>query len=600
MDEVFGFAPPTAAPPAKKPILTLLKQARAFGVGMVLATQNPVDLDYKAISNAGTWMVGRLQTERDKARLLEGLRSAGGDADIGRSATRSAASRKREFLLHDTHDRGGPKLFTTRWAMSYLRGPLTREQIGTLEPDTRDCRLRHERSVPAASTPAAAVCGRRERGRAGGGERRASVLRRSGRAVARDSRRSRRARASRRPSSRGCTCASTTRRPASTNPYEWEAVLYPLGSSIDPAAAQHVDYDARDLRPEAPAGASYVLPDAPIRAALVLHRPRARPARPPRARAEARAAVEPRAQALRTQRRESPRTSRGAATRPPQAAADAEAAKLRARYDAKIERVRDAIERAQDRVQVLETDTSTRRTTEVMSVVGDILGGFLGGSRSTRSIATGARRVLRGASSRRGVSARTAQRLSTAQGQVTEQQEDLEDLEAELEQELAEINEPLGGRWQDHRDRRDRPRAHRCHRAGGRRRLAAGRLIARARCVTGGTGFVGSHSVAELLRAGHEVTLLVRSRDRVDPALRPFGFGLTDVATIEGDVTDATAVERASRAARPCCMAPRCSRAIRALPPRSAPRMCARPRWSSTLRHASASGASCMSPRSSR
>ena len=82
MDEVFGFVPPTAVPPAKKPILTILKQARAFGVGMVLATQNPVDLDYKAMANAGTWMVGRLQTENDKARVLEGLRSAAGGADV--------------------------------------------------------------------------------------------------------------------------------------------------------------------------------------------------------------------------------------------------------------------------------------------------------------------------------------------------------------------------------------------------------------------------------------------------------------------------------------------------------------------------------------
>ena len=88
MDEVFGFVPPTAVPPAKKPILTILKQARAFGVGMVLATQNPVDLDYKAMSNAATWLVGRLQTERDKERVLEGLRSAAGGTDRRRSSTK--------------------------------------------------------------------------------------------------------------------------------------------------------------------------------------------------------------------------------------------------------------------------------------------------------------------------------------------------------------------------------------------------------------------------------------------------------------------------------------------------------------------------------
>ena len=99
MDEVFGFVPPTAAPPAKKPILTILKQARAFGVGMVLATQNPVDLDYKAMSNAGTWLVGRLQTENDKARVLEGLRSAAGGADVAALDATIGGLGKRQFML---------------------------------------------------------------------------------------------------------------------------------------------------------------------------------------------------------------------------------------------------------------------------------------------------------------------------------------------------------------------------------------------------------------------------------------------------------------------------------------------------------------------
>ena len=122
MDEVFGFVPPTAVPPAKKPILTILKQARAFGVGMVLSTQNPVDLDYKAISNAGTWMIGRLQTERDKDRLLEGMRSAGGDADIDAIGDTIGGLGKRRFVLHTT--RGGrPATFGTRWAMSYPARP---------------------------------------------------------------------------------------------------------------------------------------------------------------------------------------------------------------------------------------------------------------------------------------------------------------------------------------------------------------------------------------------------------------------------------------------------------------------------------------------
>lgn len=135
MDEIFGYFPPVANPPSKKPLLTLLKQARAFGIGCVLATQNPVDLDYKGLANAGTWFIGRLQTERDKHRLLEGLESAAGDsgAKFDRARLESVLSSlgKRMFLMNNVHE-DGPVVFETRWALSYLRGPLTRTQIRTL------------------------------------------------------------------------------------------------------------------------------------------------------------------------------------------------------------------------------------------------------------------------------------------------------------------------------------------------------------------------------------------------------------------------------------------------------------------------------------
>ena len=114
MDEVFGFVPPTAAPPAKKPILTILKQGRAFGVGMVLATQNPVDLDYKAMSNAGTWLVGRLQTERDKARVLEGLRSAAGGTDAAALDAAIGGLEKRQFMLVSSKSSQPQIVFATR------------------------------------------------------------------------------------------------------------------------------------------------------------------------------------------------------------------------------------------------------------------------------------------------------------------------------------------------------------------------------------------------------------------------------------------------------------------------------------------------------
>jgi hypothetical protein len=135
MDEIAGYFPPVSNPPSKAPLLTMLKQARAFGVGVVLATQNPVDLDYKGLANTGTWFLGRLQTERDKARLLDGLEGAGGGSLDRAEADRILSSLdKRVFLLHNVHE-PKPILFQTRWAMSYLRGPLSKPQISRLMAD---------------------------------------------------------------------------------------------------------------------------------------------------------------------------------------------------------------------------------------------------------------------------------------------------------------------------------------------------------------------------------------------------------------------------------------------------------------------------------
>jgi len=126
-DEIAGYVPPVANPPSKAALLTLLKQARAFGVGVLVATQNPVDLDYKALANCGTWLVGTLQTERDRDRVLDALGAVGG-ADRAELQRLLAGLGKRQFLLHDIHE-AAPVVFESRWAMSYLRGPMTREQI---------------------------------------------------------------------------------------------------------------------------------------------------------------------------------------------------------------------------------------------------------------------------------------------------------------------------------------------------------------------------------------------------------------------------------------------------------------------------------------
>jgi len=135
MDEIFGYFPPVANPPSKLPLLTLLKQGRAFGLGVMLVTQNPVDLDYKGLSNTGTWFIGRLQTERDKARVIEGLEgiAAGSGHKFDRQEMEQvlAGLSNRIFLLNNTHE-DAPEVFESRWAMSYLRGPLTRTQIKSL------------------------------------------------------------------------------------------------------------------------------------------------------------------------------------------------------------------------------------------------------------------------------------------------------------------------------------------------------------------------------------------------------------------------------------------------------------------------------------
>ncbi len=130
-DEIHGYLPPTAKPPSKPPLLRLLKQARAFGLGLVLATQNPVDVDYKALSNMGTWFVGRLQTERDKERLLDGLEGASPGTDRRVLDDLISRLRKRVFLLHNVHE-SEPQVYHTRWAMNFLPGPLTRSQIPQL------------------------------------------------------------------------------------------------------------------------------------------------------------------------------------------------------------------------------------------------------------------------------------------------------------------------------------------------------------------------------------------------------------------------------------------------------------------------------------
>ncbi len=424
MDEVFGFAPPTAAPPAKKPILTILKQARAFGVGMVLATQNPVDLDYKAMSNAGTWMVGRLQTDNDKARVLDGLKSAAGGADLAALDAAIGGLGKREFMLVSAKS-SRPVVFGTRWAMSYLRGPLTRDQVALL---TRDVPVPAPAAAPPSATDAtpvappvaagipvayldvAAPWAARLNAAANGGRLRAYLAAR-------------------------VSIRFDDVKAAVDEREEYEALYGPLDEGLDLERETIVDFDDRDFGAAAPDGAGYVFPIAPIAEASFFRDAARDIARRLTAR-----------QTLELHRNVKLKlTSRPGETLEEftqrcdlvaQGAADAETAKIRDRLEARQDRLESALAKAQRRAEELSLDERTRQTNELAAGAGAILGALLGGRRRTRSIAG----ALGGAASRRGTSARAAERRRTAEAKVAEAHDDLREIEQEILDEVQEID----------------------------------------------------------------------------------------------------------------------------------------------------------------
>ena len=432
LDEVMGFAPPTAMPPSKKPILTLMKQARAFGIGMVVATQNPVDLDYKAMANAGSWFIGRLQTERDKERVLEGLRSAAGGVDVAALDTAIGGLEQRQFLLQSAH-RDKPELFTTRWAMSFLRGPLTKEQIATLTPDaarTEGERMRVTQSPladdesgvapPVADgipvrwlDPSAAWAS--EIGADPAGKRLQAFL-----------------------AARVSLRFDDTKADLDTI-QEWEAVYGPLDSDLDLDRETAVDYDDRDLRADAPDGVAYVLPSVPLDKAAFFRDT----AREIQRRLTATQTLELLRNAeldLYSRPGETQEQFAARADEAAKAAADAETAKIRDRLEAKRDRLERALDTARQRVERASVEQSSRQSTELLSGLGSVVGVLLGGKADTRTIAR-AGRALGGAASRRGMSTRAAERKESAEEKAELAEADLADLEQEILDEVAEIDE---------------------------------------------------------------------------------------------------------------------------------------------------------------
>ena len=443
MDEVAGYLPPTAMPPTKKPIMTLMKQARAFGVGVVLATQNPVDVDYKALSNAGTWMIGRLQTDRDKQRLLDGMSAAAGGVDVGAVGDTISGLAKREFVLRRA-GKDKPEVFTTRWAMSYLRGPLTRDQIAVLMKDQKEAAdkesAKAEAGTPTPPKPAvesdeSPLVPEVAEGVAIrwvdiaapwlptiGGDLRGTRFEPS--VVAR------------------VALRYDDDKADLMHDDEYEAVLFPLTEQVDASRAIGVDYDDRDLHEETPASAAYQLSPAPLKSkkfwtsverGLTDHLVRSRK-------------VElqyNRQLKLYSRPGETPEdfTKRCAAAADTQG--DAETAKLRDKYQTKVATLQSQLQTAEDRAEVLDAQRKGNRNSEILSTAGSILGGLLGGSKSRGGMLGSVLGKAGSAAGRRGRTSAASQRVEAAENKIQMLHEQMEDLEAELTKEVADID----ARW---------------------------------------------------------------------------------------------------------------------------------------------------------
>ena len=434
MDEVAGYVPPTAAPPAKKPILTILKQGRAFGLRLVLSTQNPVDLDYKAMSNAGTWLVGRLQTENDKARVLEGLRSAAGGTDVGALDASIGALQKRQFMVVSAKD-SRPRVFGTRWAMSYLRGPLTKEQVQLLmreeprpveplaAPEAAPAAplAADETSVVPATAPGVTVSyldpaapWASQVGAVAGVTRLRAFL------------------AMRVALRYDDTAAGIDEQ------QEFEALYGPLDGGLDLDAETIVDFDDRDFRPDAPAGAAYVLPTAPVGETKFF----AQAGKDVQARLVANRALEVfRNKALKlTSRPGEPEDAfLVRCDEAGQSRADEETVKLTKRLESKKDRLENGLALSQRRVEELDTQTKSRQANELITGAGAVLGALFGGKRSARSITSAVGSVA----SKHGQSATSSQRRDTAEAKVQQTTDDLAQLEQEILDEVAAIDD----RW---------------------------------------------------------------------------------------------------------------------------------------------------------
>jgi hypothetical protein len=428
--------------------MLLMKQARAFGIGVVLSTQNPVDIDYKAISNAGTWMVGRLQTERDKQRLLDGMSAAAGTVDISAVGDTISGLAKREFVLRRA-GKDQPEVFTTRWAMSYLRGPMTRDQIAQLTPRAEPAAgpVASEPSDDAAAAPAAPAAEVAATAPSPAGDPDATPVMPEvdGSVAVRwvDPAAPWLTEIGAAPTSRTYAAAVLARvalrydetKADLVHDVEYEAVLHPLSRHVDVTTAVAVDYDDRDLRDAAPSPISYRLADAPI-ADKAFWRQLPKDLTDHLTRTMAMEIPTNAALKLYGRPNESADDFAARCLAAASERADADAAALRDKYAAKVAKVQAQIEAASDAAEVAAAQQAARQRDDLLSSAGSILGGLLGGRRSTGGLLGKLGRAV----GRSGKTSAAGSRVEAAKSKVARLEGQLADIEAELVEDLTEID----------------------------------------------------------------------------------------------------------------------------------------------------------------
>jgi len=428
MDEVFGFFPPVANPPAKTPMLTLLKQARAYGLGVVLATQNPVDLDYKGLANAGTWFLGRLSTERDKARVIDGLEGVAAGPGLDRASLDATLSALpgRVFLMRNVHE-DEPVVMQSRWALSYLAGPMTREQIRKLEGG----RAPSQQAAPSAPAAAPALRGveeARPAAPAGVAERFVPVTRRPAASET----------LVYRPALIGVASLHYAQSKAEVECWEKAAWLAPLDDASAAApweGASEIGRAAPALDAEPAEGARFAaLPVGAVRAEsyerwrkdFATHLYRMRPLVLWQSSDPARVSKPGESEgAFRARLRDASRESR-----------DAQVEKLRAKYASQLATLKDQKARAAQRVEAEREQYSAKKTETLISAGASLVGMLFGRKLASRTNVGRAATVARGlgrAVDERGDVARAAEREEQIDARIAE-------LEASVEREVAALD----------------------------------------------------------------------------------------------------------------------------------------------------------------